>query len=124
MSAKVEAFRHVKLTKMNRYKDGNMLIEVPDKIEFDKIMAITSIGTTTVKVSPHSALNTSRGVVYDPDFQNFSSEEELVNFFAQFGVIKAFHFTRKDKSTGIISKTNSVCLTFNSPNLPTEIKIK
>ena len=124
MSAKVEAFRHVKITKMNRYKDGNMLIEIPDKIEFDKIMAITSIGTTTVKVSPHSALNTSRGVVYDPDFQNFSSEEELVNFFAQFGVIKAFHFTRKDKITGVISKTNSVCLTFNSPNLPTEIKIK
>ena len=109
---------------MNRYKDGNMLIEIPDKTEFDKIMAITSIGPTTVKVSPHSVLNTSRGVVYDPDFQNFGSEEELVNFFAQFGVIKAFHFTRKDKNTGVISKTNSVCLTFNSPNLPTEIKIK
>lgn len=124
LSDKVKAFKGFNPTKITRYRDGNMLIQVPNKAEYDKAINITLIGKTDVTVTPHNSMNQSRGVITDPEIKNFESNEAISEFFQQYGVVKAYRFTKYDRQKQIVSNTNSVCLTFNTPDLPSEIKVK
>lgn len=72
--------------KVTRLKDGNMIIEVPDKKSCDIAMKIKMIGDTPVTVSPHHTMNSSQGVITHREMKNFQSNDDIVNFFNEYGV--------------------------------------
>ncbi|GFW57089.1 uncharacterized protein TNCV_1116171 [Trichonephila clavipes] len=69
-------------------------------------------------VTPHKSLNSSRGVISEPDFL-YTSEAEILEGFSDQGVVQVSRITLK-KDTHIIPTKN--ILTSNSPKLPTTIK--
>ncbi|GFU43458.1 uncharacterized protein TNCV_53571 [Trichonephila clavipes] len=70
-------------------------------------------------VSPHKSLNSSRGVISEPDLI-FTPETEILEEFSGQGVIQVRRITIK-KDAEIIP-TKHLILTFNNPKLPTTIK--
>ncbi|GFW64060.1 uncharacterized protein TNCV_707651 [Trichonephila clavipes] len=70
-------------------------------------------------VTPHKYLNSSRGVISEPDLL-YTSEAEILEGFSDQGVVQVRRITLK-KDTRIVP-TKHLILTFNSPKLPTNIK--
>ena len=71
-------------------------------------------------VAPHSYLNTSKGIVCYPTLSKVTNDDIKVAM-AEQGVTHVRRITvRRD---GIIKPTNTFVFTFNSPNLPTVVKI-
>lgn len=59
---------------------GDLLLELNDKDQVQKLLELTSIGDATVTISAHRTLNTSRGVISEEDFLGLSDEEMLEGF--------------------------------------------
>ena len=78
---KVNALKHLNPTKTTRMRDGNILLEVPNKQEYDKAMLIRSIGQTSVHVTPHYSMNQSQGVITAIEMNIFESNEDICDFF-------------------------------------------
>ena len=71
-------------------------------------------------VTPHSSLNTSKGIVLCPAL-NKVTPAHIIEFMGEQGVTDVRRITiRRD---GIIKPTNTFVLTFNTPILPTVVKI-
>ena len=71
-------------------------------------------------VTPHSSLNTSKGIVLCPAL-NKVTPKHIIEFMGEQGVTDVRRITiRRD---GIIKPTNTFVLTFNTPILPTVVKI-
>ena len=71
-------------------------------------------------VTPHSSLNTSKGIVRCPALNRVTSDDIKEGMVDQ-GVTDVRRITvRRD---GVTKLTNTYVLTFNSPNLPTVVKI-
>ena len=71
-------------------------------------------------VTPHSSLNTSKGIVCCPALSRVTNDE-IKEGMAEQGVMDVRRITVRHD--GIIKPTNTFVLTFNSPNLPTLVKI-
>ena len=73
-----------------------------------------------VRVFPHSSLNSSRGVIRCPDLRGYSEQEILEEMKTQcVTAVKRFR-VRKD---GQLKDTNTFVFTFNTPVMPSTIKI-
>ncbi|GFV94164.1 RNA-directed DNA polymerase from mobile element jockey [Trichonephila clavipes] len=72
-------------------------------------------------VSPHKSLNSSRGVISEPDLI-FTPETEILEEFSGQGVIQVRRITIKKKKDAEIIPSKHLILTFNNPKLPTTIK--
>ena len=71
-------------------------------------------------VSPHSSLNTSKGIIHCPALNRVTSDDIKEGMVEQ-GVTDVRRITvRRDGETKL---TNTYVLTFNSPTLPTVVKI-
>ena len=71
-------------------------------------------------VKPHSSLNTSKGIVRCPALSKVTTEH-IIEFMGEQGVTDVRRITvRRD---GILKPTNTFVLTFNTPILPTVVKI-
>ena len=74
----------------------------------------------TCSVTPHSSLNTSKGIVRCPAMSKVTPEH-IIEFMGEQGVTDIRRITvRRD---GILKPTNKFVLTFNTPILPTVVKI-
>ncbi|GFX23760.1 RNA-directed DNA polymerase from mobile element jockey [Trichonephila clavipes] len=72
-----------------------------------------------VNIIPHKSLNTSRGVISEPDLLT-TPEAEILDGFSDQGVIQVRRITIK-KDTAVIP-TKHIILTFSSPTIPHTIK--
>ena len=99
---------------------AGLLVEVNRKSHSDNLLKTTSFFNIKVKVSPHNSLNTSKGVFRCRELADLDEAEILSNLKKQ-GVtyIRRFKF-RKD---GELKNTNTFQATFNSPILPTKLKV-
>ena len=71
-------------------------------------------------ITPHSSLNTSKGIIRCPALNRVTSDDIKEGMPVQ-GVTDVRRITvRRD---GVIKPTRTYVLTFNSPNLPTVLKI-
>ena len=71
-------------------------------------------------VTPHSSLNTSKGIIRCPALNRVTSDDIKEGMVEQ-GVTDVRRISvRRD---GVTKLTNTYVLTFNSPNLPTVVKI-
>ncbi|GFX15616.1 14 kDa zinc-binding protein [Trichonephila clavipes] len=69
--------------------------------------------------SPHKSLNSSRGVISEPDLL-CTSDALILEGFSDQGVVQVRRITLKNDAA--IIPTKHIILTFNSPKLPTTIK--
>ena len=104
-----------KLTRSNQ-----LLIEVSRKAHAENLLRTQTFHDLKVRVFPHSSLNSSRGVIRFPDLRGCSEQEILEEMKTQdVTAVKRFR-VRKD---GQLKDTNTFVFTFNTPVLPSTIKI-
>ncbi|XP_031337236.1 uncharacterized protein LOC116182311 [Photinus pyralis] len=97
---------------------GELLIETRTSKQSKQFLKAKRLGEFEVKVEPHMALNTSKGVVYCKDLLNCTIEEIMENLQSQ-GVIGGRRI--RTKRDGEFHDTPNHILTFNVPRLPKSI---
>lgn len=104
--------------KVNMSRSGELLIEVANAAQSLKIKKVSTIGTTSVSVSAHASLNTSRGVISEYDLLHTPEEEILENLKLE-NVCNVRRITLR--RNGEIIPTKHIILTFSQPKLPSHI---
>ena len=110
------------VTNVTKQRNGNLLVECAKKQQSVNLLTCDHIGDISVKVSPHTTLNTSRGVLRDREKNlHLLANDVILDGLKSQGVIavKRFIIKRDDKEI----KTNTFLLTFNSPVVPRKIKV-
>ena len=73
-----------------------------------------------MRFSPHWSLNSSKGVIFANHLNNDTEEDLEIHLKSQ-GVVEVKQM--KTKRNGLLIPTNGFILTFNSPKLPTHVKV-
>jgi hypothetical protein len=105
---------------VKRLKDGKFFIEVGRKFQAESLLNCQVLVGCPVEVLPHRTMNSSKGVFTCSDIY-MCSEDEIVDECQTQGVTHIKRFTRKRGND--ITPTNTYLVTFNTPNLPREIKL-
>ncbi|GFX46214.1 uncharacterized protein TNCV_2298631 [Trichonephila clavipes] len=106
-----------KSVKCLRY--GDLLIETSSALQTKSFFLAKKFLDYPLKISPHKSLNTSRGVISEPDLLS-TPEAKILDGFSDQGVIQVRRITIQKDNTVI--PTKHLILTFNSPKLPSTIK--
>ena len=104
---------------IKKLRNGTLLVECAKEQHANLLLASTTLAHIPIKVTPHTALNSSRGVVRSQDLDGSSEEEMLENLSSQ-GVSYVKRISVK--RSGNIVLTNTYILTFDRPELPKTIK--
>ena len=103
---------------IKKMRSGDILVEVADAKQSEKLQKLTKFAYHDVIISPHNSLNISRGVISEPDLL-YSPEEEIVNNLENQNVSHARRITIK--RDGKILPTKHIILTFKTPKVPSYI---
>ncbi|GFW25074.1 putative RNA-directed DNA polymerase from transposon BS [Trichonephila clavipes] len=104
---------------VKKLRSGDLLIETSSEVQTKSFLLAKSFLDSPANITPHKSLNSSRGVISEPDLLT-TSEAEIREGFSNQGVIQVRRITIK-KVTAIIP-TKHLVLTFSSPTLPQTIK--
>ena len=107
-----------KLAKASFQNDGSLLVKTKDSHQTDKLLKVKWFGADECVVEKTSRLNTSKGTIHAIDMINLS-EDEIVSWLAEYGVIGAKRFTRM--VNGRKESTPTILLTFDRPVCPTRL---
>lgn len=105
--------------KAQKMSNGDLLIEVKDKTQCDKLLKVDKIGDIPVIVSPHRSMNTVRGVISEADLLDLS-ENELLEGFHEQNVIKVQRIVIRRENREI--PTKHIVLTFGTTVLPETVE--
>jgi hypothetical protein len=106
----------VKMVK--KLRSGELLVEITSSKQALVLLKCSALGQLPVSVSPHGALNFSRGVISEPDLL-YTPESEILENLSKQNVSAVRRITvRRD---GEVTPTKHLILTFNTPSLPTHI---
>ena len=101
-------------------RSGDLLIQCAKESHEKSLLQMKTFCGLKCSVTPHSSLNTSKGIIRCPALSRVTSDDIKEGMVEQ-GVTDVRRITvRRDGET---KSTNTYVLTFNSPNLPTVIKI-
>ncbi|GFV53280.1 uncharacterized protein TNCV_1645121 [Trichonephila clavipes] len=100
-------------------RSGDLLVESSSSTQTKSFLLAKTFLDSPVNIIPHKSLNTSRGVISEPDLLA-TSEAEILERFSNQGVIQVRRITIKKDTT--IIPTKHLILTFSSPTLPQTIK--
>ncbi|GBN16751.1 hypothetical protein AVEN_256226-1 [Araneus ventricosus] len=107
----------VKSTK--KLRSGDLLVEVHSRKQSEQIVKLTTFSNIPITVSPHSSLNSSKGVITCGELLNVPTEEILKELQGE-GVSHVRRISiRRD---GQLLHTKHLILTFDSAKLPENIK--
>ena len=105
---------------VKKLKNQTLLIETTRKTQTESLLKITQFFNIKVSVSEHKSLNSSKGIIKDRTLKG-ETEEDILDYLKPQGVTAVKRFKiKKDYS---LVETNTLLLTFNSANLPTNVKI-
>ena len=110
-----------KVTKANFQSDGKLLVKTKDAAQTEKLLKARCFGDEECTVEKDKKLNQSRGTIFAYDLLDLT-EEEIVGWLAEFGVVEARRFTRKGRE-GLPERTPTVLLTFDRPSCPDRIEL-
>ena len=103
-------------------KSGSLLVECVRETQSRNLQKTTTFFDIPVQVSPHSSLNSSKGVIRCPSLHG-DTEEAILDYFKS----KNQHVTNvrriKVKRDGELKDTNTFVLTFGVPELPKTVKV-
>ncbi|GFU77998.1 putative RNA-directed DNA polymerase from transposon BS [Trichonephila clavipes] len=98
---------------VKRLRSGDLLIETLSALQTKSFLLANTFLDSSATISPHNSLNTSRGVISEPDLLS-TPESEMLEGFSDQGVIQVRRITiKKDAS---IIPTKHLILTFNTRN--------
>ena len=101
-------------------RSGDLLIQCAKESHGKSLLQMKTFCGLKCSVTPHSSLNTSKGIIRCPALSRVTSDDIKEGMVEQ-GVTDVRRITvRRDGETKL---TNTYVLTFNSPNLPTVVKI-
>ena len=95
-----------KVEKANFLQDGSLLIKTKSQTQTEKLLQATSLLKEECQVVRDAKLNVSKGTIFASDLQELS-EEEVVQWLDEFGVVGAKKFTRKGK---VVQTPNIQCV--------------
>lgn len=98
---------------------GHLLLELAEKEQVSKLSELARIGDTTVTISVHRSLNTSRGGISEEDFLGLSDKELLEGFQDQ-DVIKVQRIVIRRNDQEV--PTKHVVLSFGTSEMPTSLE--
>ncbi|GFT93217.1 RNA-directed DNA polymerase from mobile element jockey, partial [Trichonephila clavipes] len=104
---------------VKKLRSGDLLIETSSAVQTKSFLLAKSFLGSPANITPHKSLNSSRGVISEPDLLTTTDAEILEGFSSQ-GVIQVRRITLKKDTTLI--PTKHLILTFSSPTLPQSIK--
>ena len=101
-------------------RSGDLLIQCAKETHEKTLLQMKTFCGLKCSVKPHSSLNTSKGIVRCPALSKVTSEH-ILEFMADQGVTDVRRINvRRD---GEMKPTNTYVFTFNSPVLPTAVKV-
>ena len=103
-------------------RSGHYLIVADQKSKADQLIKVTKLHTFDVKIEPHKALNTSKGVVHCPAIDSMSIDEILAELQESGQKVKEVYRINKRGRNGP-EKTHTYIFTFDRPNIPKTVKI-
>jgi hypothetical protein len=104
-----------------KLRSGDLLIEIDSRPHCQNLLNSAALVNVPIKVSPHRLLNFSRGVVRCREFDN-CTEDDILEGLEDQGVIKVRCCKRRNEH-GEMERTGTYFLDFNTPDLPSEIKV-
>ena len=104
----------IDFARLEKLKSGDILLTSKGPVSSAKAKKVQTILDIKVNVSGHKALNSSKGVVKNPELRN-STPEELIALCPN--VTEARQICKRDGT-----KTNSWVLTFSTPTPPLQLK--
>ena len=100
-------------------KSGRLLVECNKQHHSKCLLKSKFIFNIPIKVSAHTSLNSSKGVIRSRDLEGVSEDEMLDNLSSQgLSAVKSIHIRRNSE----LVPTNTFILTFCKPLLPDSIK--
>ena len=108
------------LKSIKRLRDGSFLVECARKSQVMGLLKTTRFVDRPVRVSIHKALNSSRGVIRCRELSGMT-EMEIRTELQEQGVVEVHRVTVKKDTEKV--PTNTMFLTFNTPDLPKEITV-
>ena len=109
-----------RLEKASFLSDGSLLIKTKSESQTDKFLHTKSFAGEECEVVRDQRLNQSRGTIQAYDLLDLS-EDEVVGWLGEFGVVGAKRFTRK--TNGKVENTATILLTFDKPSCPTKLQL-
>ena len=109
-----------RLEKASFLNDGCLLIKTKTNIQTDKFLKVKKFANEECEVIRDQKLNQSRGTIQAYDLLDLS-EDEVVGWLGEFGVIQAKRFTKKVR--GQTENTPTILLTFDSPTCPQKLQL-
>lgn len=110
----INAGKNVEIKKL---RNGTYLLKTNTFAQATNLCKIKKFSDTiNVKIEEHSRLNTSKGVVFCPGLQYVSDQEIIENMQ---GVVEIKRMMKKVNNE--LVPNNNFILTFDTPNLPTEL---
>jgi len=103
-----------------KLRSGSILVRVASQAQANLIINIKTILDINVAATPHRTLNSCRGIIRCRDLRDCDDTEVLHELQPQ-GVTAVHHILAT--RNGIKEPTNTFVLTFNTPTLPTTIKV-
>ena len=101
-------------------RSGDLLIQCAKETHEKSLLQMKTFCGLKCSVTPHSPLNTSKGIIRCPALSRVTRNDIKEGMVEQ-GVTDVCRITvRRDGETKL---TNTYVVTFNSPNLPTVVKI-
>ena len=107
-----------KVDKASFLRDGSLLVKTKSQSQTDKLLLISFLLREECKVERDDKLNISKGTIHAYDLLELS-EDEIVQWLAEYGVIGAKRFTRMVEGKVVLTPT--VLLTFDMPTCPQKI---
>ena len=108
------------LKSIKRLRDGSFLVECARKSQAMGLLKTTRFVDRPVRVSIHKALNSSRGVIRCRELSGMT-EMEIRTELQEQGVVEVHRVTVKKDTEK--APTNTLFLTFNTPDLTKEITV-
>lgn len=101
--------------KVTKLASGDLLLEVHDKTQYERLTNLVAFGDIRVSVTPHRSLNTTRGVVSEQDLLDLSEAELLEGWKEEHVInVQRIKIRRDDKEI----PTKHLILTFHTSTLP------
>ena len=107
------------LKSVKKLRNGTLLVECATDGHSRSLLKSGLLCNVPIKVTPHSSLNSCKGVIRSRDLEGVGEEEICENLTSQ-GVVgvKRINIRRNNE----LVPTNTLILTFNSPTLPNSVK--
>ncbi|GFX90074.1 uncharacterized protein TNCV_2420581 [Trichonephila clavipes] len=95
---------------IKRLRSGDLLIETSSALQTKSFFLAKTFLDSPLTISPHKSLNTSRGVISEPDLLS-SPEAEILDGFSDQGVIHSFHIVFCHSGKPLAFRISSIKLT-------------